>query len=121
MAQEIQFAASLAASKNNISIATPALSKVLDMTGAQMVSDSQNIGASAEALTWGDISGAPGVVILFNADATNYVQIAGDSGITQFVQRIQPLGFLLLTPESATVYAKAHTAACNLVKYAVEA
>ena len=120
MANTANFSATLSALINGAQINLSG-SGSITVSGVQLLQDTQNIGTSAEALTFGEISSAPAKVFLKNLDTTNYIEIAGDSGITQFVQKLSPGDTILLSPESATMYAKANTAACNLWKGAVSA
>jgi hypothetical protein len=127
MANEIQYSAMLQAAKNGASIGQQ-LTGVCDMAGAQMTQKTQNIGTTAEAISFDDISGAPKLVLLQNLDPTNYVEIDSASTMDKFPQKLLPgpsAGipgtFILLAPETGTIYAKAHTAAVNLLVLAVEA
>lgn len=120
MANEITESAGLQASKNGAMVSR-SYSAQLSMTGTHMTQDVQTIATTATALTFGGISGAPSKVMIKNLDAVNYVEIAADSGITQFVQKLMPGDFILLSPESGTIYGKAHTASVDIEKTAIEA
>jgi len=120
MPNEIQSSAQLAALKNGASVSFAA-STPADMAGNEMLQETQLIGTAAELLTWGEIGGAPRKVLLLNVDPTNFVTIAGDSGITNFPQKIRPGDFIVLCPTAAAMYAKADTAPVRIVKVAVEA
>ena len=76
----------------------------LTMTGADMLQGTQNIGTSAELVTFGDITGAPGVVIIRNTDATNFIELGGDSGLTVFKTKLLAGQFTVFQPSSATLY-----------------
>jgi hypothetical protein len=58
---------------------------------------------------------------LYNADATNYVQIALDNAITQIFTKILPGGVAIIPVYTGnpTYYAKANTAGINLRMAAV--
>ena len=120
MANETSFTASLTVSKGGATI-DRSFSKSLDMTGAQMCNLTQNVGTSAEAITFGDISGAPEKLLIKNLDATNYVEIDSADTFDKFPQKLVAGDFILLSPQTGTIYAKANTAAVNILKLAVEA
>lgn len=92
-----------------------------DVTGADAIHKTQNIGTTAETVDFGDITGAPKTVMIANLDATNFVEIGGDSGLTVFKLAIDPGEFIVLNLASATLYAKADTASCLIEILAVEA
>lgn len=85
-----------------------------DMAGAKMIQNIQNIGTSAETIGLGDISGVPGKVIIKNLSSTNFVEIGGDSGLTVFKLKILAGDEQIIAPTSATIYAKADTAAVDI-------
>lgn len=107
------------ASKNGANIAISS-SFNLTMTGDDMVQSTQIIGTSAELVTFGDITGAPGLVIIKNVDPTNFLELGGDSGLTVFKTKLLPGQFTIFQPSSATLYAKADTASVRLIVIATE-
>lgn len=126
MSQEIQLQASINASKNGATL-NGSQGATLDMSGNHWVNEVYTATTSATAVSLGNISGAPKAVLMYNLDQTNYIEVAGDSGITNFPQKLYPgTGGLpgnpiLLAPESGTFYVKANTASCLYVLVAVEA
>jgi hypothetical protein len=120
MANEITQSINLSASKGGatVSIST---SKRINMTGDDMLQGTQVIGTSAETLALGEISGAPGNLAIKNLDATNFVEIGGDSGLTVFKIKIAPGEACIFQPTSATLYAQANTAAVRVSVIAIEA
>ena len=119
MANEIQVSASLSASKGGVSVNNSA-SRSATMAGDQMISNVQIIGTAAEALVLGDVS-TIGYVFLKNMDATNFVEIALDSGVsTQKFAKLLAGDFAIFPASTATMYAKADTANVNLVVQAIE-
>jgi hypothetical protein len=120
MANEAFLSINFNARKNGASIGQP-MSKRFDMTGSEMAQLTQNIGTTAEVLDFANIPGAPQAVMLQNLDATNFVEIGGDSGLTVFKFKINPGQAAYFTPTSGTVYAKANTAAVNILILAIEA
>jgi hypothetical protein len=119
MANEIYTSITFRARKNGADVSFSG-SYNLTMTGNEMLSSTQLIGTSAELLTLGDITGAPGAIVLKNLDSTNFVEIGGDSGLTVFKIKILPGQFAAIQPGAATIYAKADTAAVRLQKIATE-
>jgi len=120
MAGEITFSTSLKAQKGNSSVSQSA-TMAADMTGNQMMQATQNIGTTAELVDFGDITGVPQLVMIRNLDATNFVEIGGDSGLTVFKLKIKKGQSALFEPTSGTLYAKANTAAVNIMTVAIEA
>ena len=55
-----------------------------------------------------------------NNDATNFIEVGGDSGLTVFKLKVLPGESILITPSSATMYYKADTATCNVFVVAVD-
>lgn len=118
MANEINLSISFSASKGGASVRVSA-SDNIDMAGDDMLQETQVIGTSAEALTWGELSGAPKYVFLKNNDATNYVLVGFTNPPTEM--KLMAGESMLFAPTTATIYAKADTAACRVFKCAVEA
>ena len=121
MANEISHTTSLTASKAGVSVAGSA-TKINDMAGDQMVTIVQIIGTAAEALTLTDVA-TLGFLRVRNMDPTNYVQIATDASVsTGIFARLLPGQSLLIPtePTTATYYAKAAVANCNVEIQAVE-
>jgi len=119
MANEGYFTVTLKATKSGATV-DHTVSKRFSMTGAEMIQATQNIGTTAETVSFGGITGAPQMVLIHNLDSTNYVELGGDSGLTVFKIKILPNSPALVTLSSATLYAKANTAACNILVEAVE-
>lgn len=119
MSNEISASVVLTTAKNNVSVAGSG-TKNADMAGDQMMSNVQIIGTSAEAIVLNDVS-TVGYVLFKNMDATNYIEIALDSGVsTQIFAKLLPGDVMLIKASTATMYAKANTAACNLWVVATE-
>jgi len=83
MANEGYLTVNLKANKSGANIAQN-YSAAFSMTGNEMVQGTQNIGTTAEIVTFGNITGAPQMVSIRNLDATNYIELGGDSGLTVF-------------------------------------
>lgn len=80
-------------------------------SGGDMVRTTQSIGTSAEAIVLGDLATAA-VLAVYNTDATNYIEVDSVNTMDKFPQKIPAGGFILLRPQTTTIYAKANTAAC---------
>lgn len=93
----------------------------LTMTGNEMIGATQLVGTTSELLTLGDISGAPGAIVIKNMDSTNFVTIGGDSSLTVFSLKVMPGEFAFIRATSGTIYVKADTAAVRIQKLATEA
>ena len=92
----------------------------LDVAGDQLCQNTQEIGTTAELLTFGNIASTPQAIMIRNLDATNFVEIGGDSGLTIFKIKIPAEQSVYFTPTSATIYAKADTAAVDIILLAFE-
>lgn len=108
------------ASKNGATVRQSASGRS-DMTGDDLIQNTQVIGTTAELVTFGEISGVPQKVLIQNLDSTNYVEIGGDSGLTVFKLQINAGEAALVRLSSATLYAKANTAAVRVLVVAAEA
>lgn len=122
MANEISTNTSLSASKNGVTV-TLSTTVQRTLTGVGIHSQELSIGTSAEAVTWpGDLT-SEGIteIQIKNLDATNFVEIGGDSGLTVFKIKVLPGNSIKFTPSSGnpTVYAKADTGACLVAVVAV--
>lgn len=120
MANEISFNATLSANKNLAGINRPASSS-LDMSGSQMVQQTQTITtASWQAIDLGNISGNPKKLMIENLDTTNYVEIAEDNAGAHKQDKILATDFVLRSPVG-TIYAKANGGSVLIAVTAVEA
>lgn len=120
MANEAYYSVTVKASKNGATV-NQATSKRLSMTGAEMLQATQNIGTTAETVSFGGIGGVPQLLLVQNLDTTNYLELGGDSGLTVFKLKVPAGQIAVFTPTSATLYAKANTAAVNALFVAIEA
>lgn len=122
MANEITIAISLAASKGGTTV-QGAVTRQQTLTGTGLWSNTQSIGTAAEALSFpGDLT-TEGIsaVYIKNADPTNFVELALDSGMTNKFAKILAGEVACFRPYigNPTFYAKADTAACNVQMVAV--
>ena len=88
--------------------------------GSKHIDNIQNIGIAWEALDFGDI-GTLGEVALQNLDAINYVELAlANDGLQIFAVLRPSAGAAVIPLATKTVYAKAHTGACDVALLAAE-
>jgi hypothetical protein len=113
MANEITQTTTLLASKGGAAVSMTASTRI-DMTGNGMVQATQSIGTTAELVDFADLAGAPASVAIKNLDPTNFIEIGGDSGLTVFKLKLRAGQSALFQPSSATLYAKADTAAVRV-------
>jgi len=86
-----------------------------DLTGT-VLAQTQNVGTSAELLDLGDVGGgsAPGLIYIRNIDATNYLEIALDSGMTKKFAKIIAGAVAIFCPAASSYYVRADTSAVNI-------
>ena len=109
---------SFSASKGGARIATSE-NFIADMEGDDMVSQTQNIGTTAELVDFGDLTGT-GLVIIKNLDATNDVFIGSSAEMTGLNLIIRPGRFVLFEDTNTNLYAQADIAAVRILTLAVE-
>lgn len=120
MANTITMSGALRVSGTGIEVS---LSQSINATqiGSDYSAQTQAIGTSAEQLDISSDLGTPGWLMIWNLDPTNYVQIALDSGVsTQIFAKLTAGQFCIIPPQTATIYAKANTAPCNIALLAIE-
>ncbi len=81
------------------------------MAGDAAIDNVQSIGTGAETLNLGDVS-TIGYTLIWNLDATNYVEIDSANSFDKFPQKIPAGKCIILAPQTTTIYAKANTGAC---------
>ena len=111
--------ATLRVSKN--STVFSADGSIASSTFGSVANKIQNIGTSAELVNFGDITGIPVMLLVKHSDTSNFVELALDSGMTQKFAKIYPGRFAVFAPLSATIYARASTAAVRVMVFAVGA
>ncbi len=120
MANEITYTASLSASKSGATISSGTLSDTVSMTGGDVLATTQNIGTSNEQIDVSSITGDCRIIIK-NLDSTNYVEIFKDNGNSHLLSKLSAGEHCLLTQvPSASLYARANTAACDVMIWACE-
>lgn len=121
-ANEITATAGLTGTKNGLTV-NQNTSHTFTLTGSQMSSGVQTIGTSNEQIVFGVDLIAEGIsyMALKNLDSTNYVDIFLDNADAEHMARIKAGGVAIIpvydqTPTGGPdYYAKANTAACNLL------
>ncbi len=117
MADELTIRATLSFTKNSTNVELSAGPSDFDVTGTNAMKHRQEIGTSEEAVTIGNVA-AGGYILVVNRDATNYVTLRPGSGLTDLI-RLEAGDFALFRlDDSATLYALANTAACE-IEYAI--
>lgn len=84
----------------------------IDVTGTRVISNTQTVGTSEEALVIGDV-GTAGYIIVKNLDSTNYVTIRGASAAVDCV-KLKSGEVALFRLASSTPYAIANTAPVDI-------
>jgi hypothetical protein len=88
------------------------------VTGDAFSHEVQEVGTSEEALVQGSELGTPGYMFIKNLNATNYVEIGSTTGVYDI--KLLAGEIALYRHNSATVYAKANTGACNVEYLLIE-
>jgi len=111
MANELSLIVNLSFSKGGAKV-TKQVSKQITVTGDAFTHGVQAIGTTEEEIAQGADLGTPGYMLIINLDDTNYVEIGSTTGVYDI--KLKAGEFALYRHNSATVYAKANTAACNV-------
>ena len=115
MANELSLRATLVFSKGGAKV-NRSESISVTVTGDAFSHDVQSVGTTEEELAQGAELGTPGYVLLYNLDSTNYVEVGSTTGVYDI--KLKAGEIALYRHNSATLYAKANTAAC-LVEYVI--
>lgn len=121
MANELTISLVLNFAKGNVSIRKQ-LSDTITVAGTRGTDSSQTIATSSTAITLGSVTGVPGMIIIQNLDATNYVDLSMDSGFAadNVFAKLLAGQFCIFPAKLAAMYAKANTAACDIMVTAIE-
>jgi hypothetical protein len=120
MANEIQVTTRLYAAKNGAVLPGSTHSWTANMSGVDMLSQTQSVGTTEESLSLGADVGAPYMLEIANLDSTNYIEVGVAAGV--YFGRIlagQSL-FIPYVASGVTVYLKANTAAVSIQTSACE-
>ena len=115
MSDEVRINIGLSFSKDG-AVVTKNKAFSVDVTGDSYVSGVLSIGTSEEELTQLADLGTPGWTLLSNLDDTNYVEFGSTTGVYDI--KLEAGESAVYRHNSATLYAKANTAAC-LVEYTI--
>lgn len=120
MANEATFSGSLSFSKGGVTSSISRPGQQLTVSGTKISDVVQNVGTSEEAINKGDI-GTPGLCMIENLDATNYVSVRAATGAADLIKI--PAGktagpFMLA---ASAPYIIANTAACDVRIIIIEA
>jgi hypothetical protein len=116
MANEITLQVTLAVSKGLLA-AQRSIDGAITMTGAAMMHGVQTIGTAKENLALGDV-GTPGMALLMNLDATNFVEVGADAD-SPFL-KLKAGECALFRLAAGPVSCKANTAAVALEYWVLE-
>lgn len=119
MAIALNVTAKLSVNTGSTNISAPTFNQSVTPAGQNVFTAVQTIGTSSEIINVGDVT-TIGYVLITNLDATNYVEIDNATGINVWPQKIKAGGFIILQPQSATLYAKANTGSVDIFISAVE-
>lgn len=84
----------------------------ITQTGDSFTEGVQEIGTSEEEIAQGADVGTPGFLFVKNLDDTNYVEVGSTTGV--YDHKLLPGQWAWYHHNSATIYAKANTGACNV-------
>lgn len=102
MAAEINYSITFSASKNGISV-NGSVSLAKDMSGSEMSAQTQSLTTSQSTLSIGSCDQIQSVFIQ-NLSSTESVKVCLDSGLTQRLSTIKPLGGVLLEQPPTALY-----------------
>ncbi len=117
MANELTIGISISFSKGGASCSRSETVSVT-VSGDAFSHEVQAVGITEEALAQGADLGTPGYMFIKNLDATNYVEIGSTTGVYDI--KLKAGEPALYRHNSATVYAKANTAICNVEYFLIE-
>jgi len=121
MANELSMILQLKWAKGGVAL-THSTSSPRDMAGAVLYQNVQAIGTSTEQIEFpADLTGVPGMIVLKNLNATNFIEVGLNTPVTQIFAKLMPGQIMPIPPSTATLYAKANTAACDLLVMAASA
>lgn len=90
----------------------------VDVTGDAFTHEIQEVGTTEEELAQGADLGTPGYLFIKNLDSTNYVEVGSTTGVYDI--KLKAGEIALYRHNSATIYAKADTAACKVEYWLIE-
>ena len=112
MAQEILINAGITVSKGGALLTNPPAAQSFDMTGSNVLYQTQDVTTAGAAINLGLLTGTPKKLMLRNLGATN-ITVYGDAGFTQVQDVVTPGDFVLRSPNAA-LYVKGTTSTSKL-------
>lgn len=113
MADELRSSVAASFSKGSVTESVDYRGITLDVSGTQYLKHNQNIGTSAEAVVFGEVTQAGALIVGRNLDATNFVSFRDQSGGTNFCKVLagEPFYFRFV---GTALFAIADTATVNI-------
>lgn len=121
MAGEITLSVVVSAERGGAVLSSASASAAQEMIGMHYLLGTQEIGTAAELLDFGDLAGAPGLLLVVNLDASNYIELSLDESMTDKICKLRAGSFCLFEPGVATIYAKANGSSVSVQVFALEA
>ena len=103
----------LSVNKGGAVLNNPPAAQSFDMTGSNVLYQTQDVTTGGAAINLGLLTGTPKKLMLRNLDATHNITIYGDAGFTQVHDVLTP-GDVVLRSPGAALYAKATGATSKL-------
>lgn len=113
MANEIFQALTYRVAEDNLTATAEVPGATSSMTGTELLGNIQIIATSATTVNVGSLASL-GALFIQNLDATNFVEVDDVNTFDDFPQKILPGGWIMLRPQTTTIYAKADTAECRV-------
>jgi hypothetical protein len=117
MSDELTITAGIAFSKGSVA-EDKLLSALVDVSGNDLIHNTQTVGTSEEALLLADV--AVGYILMRNNDTANFVKVRAATGATDLI-KILPGEFALFRMVASAPYVIADTGSCVLEYWMVEA
>jgi len=109
MANELRLRTSLTYTKGSVTLSqNPDIQ--IDVSGVPRQAAVVSVGTSEEAVAMGDVV-TPGVILVKNLDATNFVQLGATTGV--YTIRVKAGEVFPFRLDGTTLFAIADTAACD--------
>jgi len=123
MANELTVTVSIASTKANATFNSGSKTGQLDLTGADYTDKTVSVTSAAggEQLDFDDVTGTPAFIYIKNLDATNFIEIARETGFTNKYMQVEAGMPVVFSPDDATIWVRADTADVNIHLIAVEA
>jgi len=115
MSDELKLSISIGGTlSNNVRVPPTSYHATIDVAGDVAMKCQQSVATSEVELTQGTSLGTPGYIMIKNLDTSNYVEVGSTTGVYDI--KLLAGDIAVWRHNSATIYAKANTAAV-LVEY----